>query len=49
MDGIWVLGLVERTADRRIVQVLVEKKDAVTLTAVIRRYVAPGSVIYTDE
>ena len=27
----------------------VEKRDSATLTAVIRRYVASGSVIYTDE
>ena len=49
MDGVWVLGLVEQTADMRIEYVLVEKRDLATLTAVIRRYVAPGAVIYTDE
>lgn len=48
VEGIWVLGMVERTADRRLVLIPVEKRDRNTLLALIKRHVAPGSIIHTD-
>lgn len=48
VEGVWVLGGVERTAERKVFLVHVEKRDAQTLLDAINRYVRPGSIIYTD-
>ena len=48
VEGVWVLGMVERTAARRVVYLPVPDRSAATLTNIIRKYVKPGSIIYTD-
>lgn len=48
VEGVWVVGGVERTEARRVFIVKVENRNADTLSAVIERYVAPGSIILTD-
>jgi ISXO2-like transposase domain len=48
VDGVWVLGGVERTPERKIFAVAVPDRSAETLVAVINRYVAEGSTIVTD-
>jgi transposase-like protein len=48
VEGVWIVGGVERTPERRVFLATVEKRDAETLTTLIERYVAPGSIVYTD-
>jgi transposase-like protein len=48
VEGVWVLGGVERTPERRVFMVPVERRDAGTLLDAINRHVRPGSIIYTD-
>ena len=48
VEGIWVLGGVERTPDRKVFAVAVPDRSADTLLAAIRQHVLPGSVIHTD-
>lgn len=46
--GQWVLGGVEITDERRLFLVPVQRRDARTLLKIIKKYVAPGSIIHTD-
>ncbi|CAO0796138.1 unnamed protein product [Mucor circinelloides] len=48
VEGVWVIGGVERTPERRVFLVAVENRNAETIKALILRYVAPGSIIHTD-
>lgn len=48
VEGVWVVGGVERTPERKMFMVPVLTRDAGTLRLLIERYVAPGSIIYTD-
>jgi transposase-like protein len=48
VEGCWVLGGVERTPERKIFLVEVPDRKADTLLAVISKYVAEGSTVYTD-
>ena len=48
VEGAWVIGGVERTVERRVFAEVVEKRDAATLVDVVRRRVAPGSIVYSD-
>jgi hypothetical protein len=49
VEGAWVIGGVERAAERRVFAEVVEKRDAVaTLIEVVGRRVAPGSVVHSD-
>ena len=48
VEGVWVVVGVERTVERRVFIVQIEKRDAQTLTDVISRHVANGSIVYTD-
>jgi len=48
VEGVWVIGGVERTPERRVFLVAVENRNADTIKALILRYVAPGSIIHTD-
>ena len=43
VEGVWVIGGVERSVERRVFAEIVEKRDAATLVDVVRRRVAPGS------
>ncbi|OQS54049.1 hypothetical protein EHP00_1629 [Ecytonucleospora hepatopenaei] len=49
VDGVWVLGMIERTPEKLIVLIPVENRNNETLITIIRRHVAPGSVIYSDQ
>ncbi|CEF59298.1 Transposase, ISXO2-like domain-containing protein [Strongyloides ratti] len=43
-----IKGGVEKTAERRVFAVPVEKRDSETLLEVIKKHVKPGSIIHTD-
>jgi len=45
----WVIGMVERTEQRRCVMVVVEKRDQSVCTAVVKKHVKPGSMIFSDK
>jgi len=45
----WVIGMVERTLQRKTAWVVVEKRNASVCTAVIRKFIKPGSIIHSDE
>lgn len=48
VEGVWVVGGVERTPERKCFAVTVEQRNALSLRTVIERYVLSGSIIYTD-
>jgi hypothetical protein len=48
VDGVWVLGGVERTEERRCFLVIVDSRNAETLETVIRQFVRTGSIVITD-
>lgn len=48
VEGVWVVGGVERTNERRVFLVTVENRNAETMRDVISRHVREGSVIHTD-
>ena len=48
VDGVWVFGMVERTPARRIILLPVENRTADTLINLLKKYVLPGSIIYSD-
>jgi transposase-like protein len=48
VEGVWVVGGVERTPARRLFAVPVETRDATSLRNVIEEHVLPGSIIHTD-
>jgi hypothetical protein len=48
VEGVWVLGGVEKTQARKVFLAVVPQRNAETLEMVIRQYVKPGSTIITD-
>ena len=48
VDGVWVIGGVERTKQRRVFLTTVSDRTASTIADIITRFVLPGSIIYTD-
>ena len=44
-----MVGMDERTQERKVVFVTVEKRSKPTLTNIINQYVKKGSIIYTDK
>lgn len=48
VEGVWCVGGVEKTAKRRMFLVPVEKRDESTFREVIKKHVAPGSIITSD-
>lgn len=48
VEGVWVLGGVERTLERKIFLVAVPDRSQRTLEDIISRHVHPGSIILTD-
>jgi transposase-like protein len=46
---VWVFGMVEKTPERRIICVSVHKRDGETLLSIIKKYVHPDSIIYSDK
>jgi hypothetical protein len=47
-EGMWVIGRVERTLERKIFLVEIKERSATLLTYIIKKHVRPGSIIYTD-
>jgi transposase-like protein len=48
VEGVWVVGGVERTRERRVFARTVKDRSASTLLKVIEENVLPGSIVYTD-
>ncbi|KAG2206083.1 hypothetical protein INT47_003732 [Mucor saturninus] len=48
VDGVWVVGGVEKTAERKMFLTTVEKRNKPVLERVISRFVKPGSIVRTD-
>ncbi|OAD80324.1 hypothetical protein PHYBLDRAFT_137880 [Phycomyces blakesleeanus NRRL 1555(-)] len=48
VEGVWVLGGIEKTAERKTFLVTVFQRDAATLLQVIKKYVKPNSIIHTN-
>jgi ISXO2-like transposase domain len=47
-DGIWVIGGVERTNDKKCFFEVVKQRDARTIDRIVNRHVKRGSIIITD-
>ena len=48
VEGVWVVGGVERTDARRMFAICVKDRSEATLSQIIRTYVHPGSIVHTD-
>src|SRR5271154_3427583 len=48
VEGVWVVGGIERTTERKMFATSVQDRTQETLLDVITRHVAPGSIIHTD-
>ena len=48
VEGVWVVGGVERTSKRKCFLITVPNRNAETLKDIICRYVKRGSIVYTD-
>ena len=48
VEGAWLLGGVERTAERKVFLVEVPDRRAETLLTELGRYIKPGSIVYSD-
>jgi transposase-like protein len=48
IDGVWILGGIERTDEKKSFLKVVQDRTAETLHDIISRHVAPGSIVYTD-
>jgi transposase-like protein len=48
VEGVWVVGAVERTPERRVFAVPVENRSMETLMGIILEHIEPGSIIYSD-
>ena len=48
VDGVWVIGGVEKTSEKRCFLKKVKKRDWDTIQKVIKRYVKKGSIVGTD-
>lgn len=48
MDGLWIVGGVEKTDQRKMFMITVERRTMPVMNRIITRFVKPGSIIYTD-
>jgi len=48
VEGVWVVGGIERTDERKAFIVPIQDRTKQTLLQVIRKHVKPGLIIYTD-
>lgn len=48
VEGVWVVGGIERTEQKRVFISEVENRNSDTLLQVLGRYIRPGSIVYTD-
>lgn len=49
VDGVWMLGMVEKTPERRIILIHVPVRNRATLERIIMKYVRHGSTVRTDK
>ncbi|CEF59560.1 Transposase, ISXO2-like domain-containing protein [Strongyloides ratti] len=49
VNEVWVVGGVEKTEERSVFAVSLEKRDSETLLDVIKKHIKPGSIIHTDR
>jgi len=48
VEGVWVVGGIERTEEKKVFACKIDRRDAATLQDVIRRFISPGSIVYSD-
>ncbi|EIE82405.1 hypothetical protein RO3G_07110 [Rhizopus delemar RA 99-880] len=48
VEGVWVVGGVEKTPERKCFLVVVNNRNTETMDTIIRNYVANGSIVHTD-
>lgn len=48
VDGVWVLGGVERTEERKVFLVEVPDRSAKTLLNILKRHIRPGTIVHSD-
>lgn len=48
VEGVWVIAGVERTFERKIFVQEVENRNEETITNILKVYLKPGSIVYTD-
>lgn len=46
--GVWVVGGVEKTEERKCFMIVVENRSSTTLMTIIKKFVLPGSIVRTD-
>ena len=49
IEGVWVIGMVEKINQRRVVFAVVEKRDRLIFNYLVKKYVVKVSIIYTDK
>jgi hypothetical protein len=49
VNGVWIIGGVERTEERKIFACIVENRNADTIKRIVYTHVHSGSQIYTDQ
>ena len=48
VEGVWVVGAVERTAEKKIFATTVTSRDKDTIKSIIFEFIKPGSIIFSD-
>jgi transposase-like protein len=48
VEGVWVVGGIERTPEKKVFLTRVDSRNEKTLIEVIKKHVLPGSIIITD-
>lgn len=48
VEGVWVVGAVERSPQRKIVLIPVRHRDGRTHETIVQKYIRPGTIVYTD-
>ncbi|KAG1225706.1 hypothetical protein G6F67_009231 [Rhizopus microsporus] len=48
VEGVWVVGGVEKTPERKCFLVVVNNRNTETMDTIIQNYVADGSIVHTD-
>lgn len=48
VDGVWVIGGVEKTPQRKCFTMVVPNRNMRTINEIIERFVLPGSIVRTD-
>lgn len=48
VEGVWILGIVERSFSRKILYFIVKNRKMHTIDAIFKKFVKKGSIIHTD-